>query len=224
MTSKIRPLSLILLFGFSLVSCGLFESDAEVPALFEAKEIVIRDTVFTFVLTPNPILDAEDPNSDRSWDWESINSPVDSYVVSEGKVFRDAIGMPWHTQGNKMNVVKPDIKASDGWIFVLRDFGKEKRGILRPYFSLYNKNTGRLFFAVRNTQQQSASFAQGKLSVQTAGGEVLGTFTSGEEKFNQFDGWFNFHFDLTDSKVDLANTSPTITLEVVGVSETRIQF
>lgn len=224
MTSKIQPLTLFLLFGFSLVSCEFFEKDAAAPDNAQAKETVLRDTVFTFLIGHIPILDAEDPNSDKNWDWEAINSPVDTYVLSEGKAFHDAIGMPWHTQGNKMNVVNPDIKASDGWIFVLRDFGTEKRGVLRPYFSLYNKNTGRLFFAVRNSLQQSGSFAKGKLSVRTSSGEVIGIFLSGEEKFNQFDGWFNFHFDLKDSKVDLANTSPDITLEVVGVSETRVQF
>ena len=55
------------LICFGIFSCGILEKDLDVPDLPESTEAVIRDTVFTFTMRHSPILDPDDPNSDRNW-------------------------------------------------------------------------------------------------------------------------------------------------------------
>lgn len=222
MASRLYVPVFLLFFGF--VSCNVFQKDEGDPVFADPDGLVIQDTVFTFSLRHTPIIDEEDPNFDGDWNWEAVSTSVDTYVLFDNRIIRDAITMPWHTQGNKLNVVNPDIKASDGWRLLMRDFGTESRGVLRPYLSIYNKDTGKLLVAVRNSLQQKGSFAQGKLIILTDSGSVLGSFISGQEKFNQYDGWFNFYFDLRGAEVDFSQSSLNILLEAVGVLESRVQF
>lgn len=222
MKINFNSISLFFFLALGLVSCEIFQGEDR--ALEEGEsELLIQDTLFTFGLSHRINSELNDEGSDLNWDWEASDRVL-TYVDFEGQLLEDVISLPWYTQGSPLNLVYPDIKAEDGWTLLMRDFGTENRGIIQPYISLYNTRTGQLLLTIRNTRTLSGSFAQGKITLKTLSGEVLDSFESGQEKFNQFDGWFIFRFDLKDSNVDFSSSSLEILFEGVGVSETRIQF
>ncbi|GMQ25106.1 hypothetical protein Aoki45_17880 [Algoriphagus sp. oki45] len=223
MKSHLNTTLFFLLFSLGLFSCEIIKNDDPVLELEEDEEIVIQDTVFTLGLRHIFNNELSDSGSSLDWDWEQGETIV-TYLDDNGGIVEDTITLPWFTQGSPLNVVNPDIQAEKGWSLLMRDFGTEKRGIGMPYLSLHNRSTDQLLLTIRNVRTLAGNFAQGKITFKSLSGEDLGSFVSGKEKFNQFDGWFIFRFDLKGTEVDLSGSSMEILFEGVGVSETRIQF
>jgi hypothetical protein len=177
--------------------------------------IEIADTVFQFGIAHA----IKEDNTSPSETWFSDGSELINIVAF---YYNDQIGtrnitLPWFTQGNTLNLVNNKINPAGGWQMISSNLGSVESPVRRPYFFIFNKQLGKIYFFVYNIPNQAGSYAVGQLEIRATSGDSKLELTSKQTKFNQFDSWFNFEFDLEDQNLEIVLNSKTWQLLGTGV-------
>lgn len=151
MKKLLTMLSLIFLFG-----CAEEEFESLEP--IDESEFIPPVEVKKKGSTSVRIMPAGDPNLNPNWNWEGSEWTV--WFRNLSGTISDAIGTvnPFYDISavsifGNADPAKIDIRASDGWILVARDFGTPTAAPRSPWIMLYNKYRGLLRVCVYKTSE-----------------------------------------------------------------------
>lgn len=201
-----------------LLSC---QDQEDMDQNFENLEpLVIADTVFQFGIAHA----IKDDNISPSETWFLDGSELIKIVAlfSGDRIGTLDIPLPWYNQGNALNLVNSTVNTAGGWQMISSNLGSFDFPVVRPYFFIFNKQLGKIYFFVHNTQSQPGSYAVGQLEIGTADDDLKLELTSKQTNFNQFDSWFNFEFDLKNQNPEIVLNSTTWQLVGTGVQITTL--
>jgi hypothetical protein len=182
--------------------------------------ILLLDTVFQFGIAH--FLKLDNASDTDNWDWENstyINTFVDNIL---GETVPWNMTVPWKTMGNALSILNPNIDKSYGWELKFSNFGTLDFPVKRPYFLIYNRTMGKIYFFVHNTQSQAGNYAVAELEIQSEKQDFKLVLVSKQAKFSQFDSWFNFEFDIDSKNSDIILKSEIWQLVGTGVQITRL--
>lgn len=188
---------LLFQFFFILTVLGFYSCQdpmEDFDATEDFEEVLLVDTVFQFTLSHADLTGSRD--FAENFDWENTEYFTTIIANEKGDKVIDNISLPWKTQGNSLNIVTNPITKKEGWEFTAANFGTQDAPVSRPYFAAFNKDQRKFYLFVRNTPNQSGSFAIGNLKLISGSSVEKISLDSKQTKFNQFDSWFNFEFEV----------------------------
>jgi hypothetical protein len=211
-----KNLSFLMLTIFGLAGLLSCQDQEDMDQKLETWEpIEIADTVFQFGIA-HAIKEDNTPSSET---WFSDGSELINIVAFyyNDQIGTENITLPWFTQGNALNLVNSTINPAGGWQMISSNLGSVESPVRRPYFFIFNKQLGKIYFFVYNIPNQAGSYAVGRLEISTADDDLKLELTSKQTEFNQFDSWFNFEFDLENQNPEIVLNSATWQLVGTGV-------
>lgn len=195
----------------------------------------------------NSPMSVTDPNRDPNWDW-TIAAPCTLYYLttsSGGSINWVSTDLPYYASfgpaAADLNIPNNwDIRKDHGWELLYRDFGTPTRGVVMPFFMLYNKYRGLLRFFYYNTMPELGAFSYSMVKLGHASFSdptALLTFADTDGYLDDYDEdktlisinkMGSFQWSYVDFLVAAYDNSlppdATFIFEITGITETDIQI